>query len=33
MKDLRRLQTMAFIKFYLRPGYIISQVRQDGMAL
>lgn len=33
IEDLRKIQTKAFIKFYLRPGYIISQVRQDGVVL
>ena len=32
-KDLRKLQAKAFIKFYLRPGYLIKQVQQDGTLL
>ena len=31
--DLRSIQKKAFIKFYIRPGYLISQTRQDGMVL
>ncbi len=31
--DLRSIQKKAFIKFYARPGYLISQTRQDGMVL
>lgn len=30
LKDLRKMQTKAFIKFYLRPHYLLSQFRQDG---
>lgn len=29
-KELRKLQRNAFIKFYLRPGYLARQVSQDG---
>ena len=31
--DLRSIQKKAFIKFYIRPGDLISQTRQDGMVL
>ena len=31
--DLRDIQKKAFIKFYLRPGYLIKQVSQDGFIL
>ena len=31
--DLRKLQTKAFIRFYLRPHYIIKQFLQDGPVL
>ena len=30
LKDLRKMQTKAFIKFYVRPHYLLSQFRQDG---
>ncbi|MCI6994007.1 B12-binding domain-containing radical SAM protein [uncultured Methanobrevibacter sp.] len=30
LKDLRKMQIKAFIKFYLRPHYLLSQFRQDG---
>ncbi len=32
-KELRKIQTKAFIGFYLRPGYLIRQASQDGMVL
>ena len=32
-KDLRRIQRNAFIKFYLRPNYLIRQISQDGAIL
>ncbi len=32
-EDLRDIQKKAFLKFYLRPGYLIRQVRMDGMVL
>ena len=32
-KELRSIQKKAFLKFYLRPGYLIRQVSQDGMIL
>ena len=32
-EELRKIQTMAFIKFYLRPNYLIQQVAQDGFIL
>lgn len=32
-KELRSLQKDAFIKFYLRPNYLIRQVSQDGFIL
>ena len=32
-KDLRRIQTKAYLKFYLRPIYLIKQVKQDGLVL
>ncbi len=31
--DLRKLQSRAFFKFYLRPSYIIRQARMDGPVL
>ncbi len=31
--ELRSIQKKAFIKFYLRPGYLARQVSQDGMIL
>ncbi|MDY2745482.1 MAG: radical SAM protein [Methanosphaera sp.] len=30
LKDLRRIQAKAFIKFYLRPQYLLSQFIKDG---
>lgn len=30
LKDMRKIQTKAFMKFYLRPHYIIRQFLQDG---
>ena len=30
LKDMRKIQAKAFIKFYLRPHYIIKQFLQDG---
>lgn len=30
LKDLRRIQAMAFIKFYLRPHYLIREAILDG---
>lgn len=30
LKDLRHIQTMAFIKFYLRPHYLIPEILKDG---
>jgi radical SAM superfamily enzyme YgiQ (UPF0313 family) len=32
-KELRSIQKKAFLKFYLRPRYLIRQVSQDGMIL
>ena len=32
-KELRKLQKDAFIKFYLRPGYLARQVSSDGFIL
>ncbi len=32
-EDLRSFQKKAFIKFYLRPGYLIRQARMDGYVL
>lgn len=32
-KELRSIQKKAFIKFYLRPGYLVRQVSQDGFVL
>lgn len=32
-KELRSIQKKAFLKFYLRPNYLIRQVSQDGMIL
>lgn len=32
-EDLRNIQKKAFLKFYLRPGYLIRQARMDGMVL
>ena len=32
-KELRSIQKKAFIKFYLRPGYLARQVSQDGLIL
>ncbi len=32
-KDLRSIQKKAFLKFYLRPQYLIEQVSQDGIML
>ena len=32
-KELRSIQKKAFIKFYLRPGYLAKQVSQDGFIL
>ena len=32
-KELRSIQKKAFIRFYLRPGYLIKQFSQDGVAL
>jgi len=32
-EELRKIQTIAFIKFYLRPNYLIQQVAQDGFIL
>ncbi|WP_407381882.1 B12-binding domain-containing radical SAM protein [Methanobrevibacter sp.] len=32
-KELRSIQKKAFLKFYLRPGYLIKQVSQDGLIL
>lgn len=32
-EELRNLQKKAFIGFYLRPGYLIRQISQDGMVL
>lgn len=31
--ELRSIQKKAFIKFYLRPGYLARQVSQDGLIL
>lgn len=31
--ELRSIQKKAFLKFYLRPGYLARQVSQDGMIL
>ena len=30
LKDMRKIQAKAFMKFYLRPQYIIRQFLQDG---
>ena len=30
LKDMRKIQAKAFIKFYLRPQYILKQFLQDG---
>ncbi len=32
-KELRSIQKKAFLKFYLRPGYLAKQVSQDGFIL
>lgn len=32
-EDLRSIQKKAFLRFYLRPGYLAKQVRQDGFIL
>lgn len=32
-EDLKRIQNRAFVKFYLRPSYIISQIRMDGFII
>lgn len=32
-KELRNIQKKAFLKFYLRPGYLAKQVSQDGFIL
>ena len=32
-EELRSIQKKAFIKFYLRPGYLARQVSQDGFVL
>lgn len=32
-KELRSIQKKAFLKFYLRPNYLIRQASQDGMVL
>ena len=32
-KDLRRIQAIAYIKFYLRPIYLLKQVKLDGVVL
>ena len=32
-KELRKIQKKAFINFYLRPGYLVRQVSQDGFVL
>ena len=32
-KELRSIQKKAFLKFYLRPGYLAKQVSQDGLIL
>lgn len=32
-KELRSIQKKAFLKFYLRPGYLARQVSQDGFIL
>ena len=32
-KELRKIQAKAYIRFYLRPIYLIRQVSQDGMSL
>ena len=32
-KELRSIQKKAYIKFYLRPGYLARQVSQDGFVL
>lgn len=32
-EDLRSIQKKAFLKFYLRPSYLIKQVSQDGFIL
>ena len=31
--ELRKIQKKAYLKFYLRPGYLVRQVPQDGMVL
>ena len=33
MKLLRKIQKRAYLKFYLRPSYLIRQVPQDGLIL
>lgn len=33
LEDLRKHQTLAFCKFYLRPSYLISQLIMDGPVL
>ena len=32
-KELRSIQKKAFLKFYLRPNYLIRQISQDGLIL
>ena len=32
-KELRSIQKKAFLKFYLRPTYLVRQVSQDGLVL
>ena len=32
-EELRKIQKKAFLKFYLRPNYLIKQVSQDGFIL
>ena len=32
-KELRSIQKKAFLKFYLRPWYLIRQIPQDGLVL
>ena len=32
-KQLRKIQTKAYIRFYLRPFYLLKQARQDGKML
>jgi radical SAM superfamily enzyme YgiQ (UPF0313 family) len=32
-EELRKIQKRAFLKFYLRPTYLIRQVPQDGLIL